>query len=824
MNYPSRIYAKIAVENTAYDFDKLFDYSVPVEYADMVSPGCRVLVPFGRGNRKRQGVIFEVSQTADFANVKPFSALLDDEPVLSEEMLLMAKWFRDNYYCTYYEAAKVMLPTGINVRVVTSYRATAQLDGMTLSGRGDITPQQRKILEMFLNNRGLVLEKKHIAEVMNLPQNSSIPDKLVEKGLLERTDDAVRNIRDATVKMAMLSPDYEKLQELKLTPKQNEIVKLLRDVQTASVKEICYFTGISQAVVDLLAKKGVVTFYEEEIYRNPYSGAGSGRSGRVILSPQQQTSFENLYRLYQEDKFNVSLLFGVTGSGKTSVFLRLIDEVLGDGKGIIVMVPEIALTSQTLGKFHERYGSRVAVFHSGLSLAQRMDEWKRVRDGEAQIALGTRSAIFAPFKRLGLVIIDEEQEYTYKSENSPRFHARDAARFRCGYNKALLVLASATPSIETYYNATEAGRYDYQVLTQRYGNAILPEVEKIDISRMDINDGIISPRLYQALKENLESGRQSILLNNRRGFNTFVSCRACGDVITCPNCSVSMTYHSDNKRLMCHYCGYSAPVPHACPSCGEPYLRFAGHGTQKAEEELARLFPDARILRMDADSMTRRSSYDKKLGDFAAGLYDMMIGTQMVAKGLDFERVTLVGVLMADQALYSDDFRSYERAFSLLTQVVGRSGRGGIRGRAIIQTMTPDNPVIDMAASQDYKKFYQNEIILRKAMLYPPFADICMIGFVGSSDDETAGAADSFMQSLKFHTQREYSDVPIRALGPSPASVKKVSGRYRYKIILKCRNNARFREMMQLLLCESGRDPANREVTVYADLNPDSVL
>ncbi|MBQ9901436.1 MAG: primosomal protein N' [Clostridia bacterium] len=824
MDYPPKTYAKVAVENTAYHFDKLFDYLIPAEYNGPAFPGCRVMVPFGRGNRKRQGVIFGLSDSAGFGSVKPLSALLDEEPVLSEEMLLMAGWLRDNYYCTYYEAAKAMLPSGIHARVVTSYRAAEGVDGFTLLERRDITPQQRKILEMFVSNSGLVLEKKHITEVMNLPGNSTVPDKLVEKGLLVRNDDAIRNIKDATVKMAALAPDWEKRAGAKLTPKQREIVNLLSDVQTASVKEICYFTGISQAVVDLLAKKGVVSYYEEEIYRNPYADAGSGHGGRVTLSPQQQLAYENLYRLYQENQFRVSLLFGVTGSGKTSVFLRLIDEVLSDGKGIIVMVPEIALTSQTLGRFHERYGSKVAVFHSGLSLAQRMDEWKRVRNGEAQIALGTRSAVFAPFRKLGLVIIDEEQEYTYKSENSPRFHARDAARFRCGYHKALLVLASATPSIETYYNATEGGRYGYQVLTHRYGSAILPDVEKIDISQMDVKEGIISPRLYQALRDNLESGRQSILLNNRRGFNTFVSCRACGDVITCPHCSVSMTYHSDNRRLMCHYCGFSMPVPHVCPSCGEPYLRFAGHGTQKAEEELAKLFPEARILRMDADSMTRRSSYDKNLGDFAAGNYDIMIGTQMVAKGLDFPRVTLVGVLMADQALYSDDFRSYERAFSLLTQVVGRSGRGESRGRAIIQTLNPENPVIDMAASQDYRKFYENEIILRKAMLYPPFADLCMVGFVGTVEEEVCRAAEAFMRSLQYHIRREYAGIPIRALGPSPASVKKVSGRYRYKILLKCRNNARFREMMHLLLCESGSDPANKEVTTYADLNPENVL
>ena len=458
MNYPPKTYAKVAVENTAYHFDKLFDYLIPIEYDGLAAPGCRVTVPFGRGNQKRQGVIFELSVEAEYHTVKPISVLLDETPVLSEEMLLMARWFRDNYYCTYYEAAKVMLPSGINVRIVTSYRAVEGLDGLTLMRRDDITSQQRRIMEMFIANPGVVLEKKHITEVMNLPVNSTIPDKLVEKGLLERTDDAVRNIKDATIKMAALSPDWEKRAGEKLTPKQREVIRLLNEVQTASVKEICYFTGTTQSVVDLLAKRGIVTYFEEEVYRNPYAGAGRGSVGRVTLSPQQQLAFENLYQLYHEDKFRVSLLFGVTGSGKTSVFLKLIDEVLSDGKGIIVMVPEIALTSQTLGKFHERYGSRVAVFHSGLSLAQRMDEWKRVRDGKAQIALGTRSAIFAPFKRLGLVIIDEEQEYTYKSENSPRFHARDAARFRCGYNKALLVLASATPSIETYYNATEGGR------------------------------------------------------------------------------------------------------------------------------------------------------------------------------------------------------------------------------------------------------------------------------------------------------------------------------------------------------------------------------
>ena len=834
-------YARVAVENTAYHFDRLFDYAVPdgfdpdgagalsqaswtEEEPTVCLPGCRVLVPFGRGASRRQGVVMALSDTTDVEKVKYIAAVTDPHPVLSDEMLRLAVWFHDNYYCTYYEAAKVMLPAGVGMRVVSTYRLAQGVTEDALAERTDITPQQRRILRLYLDHPGLSLDKNALTEVMALPANSTVPDRLAESGLLERTDDAVRQIRDAKIKMAALTEEADTRPGISLTERQREIVGLLRDVGAASVRELCYFTGLSQAVPDALARKGVIRYYEEEVYRNPYADVSPEAAGRVELSPQQQTAFENLYRLYREDAFHVSLLFGVTGSGKTSVFLRLIDEVLDDGCGVIVMVPEIALTSQTLAKFHARYGSRVAVFHSGLSLAQRLDEWKRVRRGEAQIAVGTRSAVFAPFEKLGLVIIDEEQEHTYKSENAPRFHARDAARFRCAYHKALLVLASATPSLETYYRATESGQYDYQVLTKRYGSAQLPYVEKIDISRVDVGDGIISPRLYCLLEENLEAGRQSILLNNRRGFHTFIACRSCGEVVSCPHCSVSMTYHSDNRRMMCHYCGYSATVPRLCPSCGEPYLRFAGQGTQKAEEELTRLFPAARILRMDADSMTRRSSYDRRLGEFGAGQYDIMIGTQMVAKGLDFSNVTLVGVLMADQMLYSDDFRSYERAFSLLTQVVGRAGRGGTKGRAVIQTMTPDNPVIDMAAQQDYRQFYRNEIVLRRAMLYPPFSDLCLVGFVGESEEKTCAAAEAFAGRLRDCCEGDFADVPIRALGPSPAAVRRVCGSYRYKLLLKCRNNARFRELMHRLLCDAGQDAVIRAVTVYADLNPGSVL
>lgn len=505
--------------------------------------------------------------------------------------------------------------------------------------------------------------------------------------------------------------------------------------------------------------------------------------------------------------------------------MRLIDEVKSDGRGIIVMVPEISLTPQTIGLFHQRYGRSVAVFHSGLSLSERLDEWKRVKNGEATIAVGTRSAVFAPFENLGLIIMDEEQETTYNSESSPRYHARDVAKFRCGYNKALLVLSSATPSVESYYLAKN-GRYSLNTLSERYGEAKIPQVT---VTNMNLelekgNDTILSSELLQALQENLQNKKQSIVLLNRRGYNTFASCKSCGNVITCPNCSISLTYHSANNRLMCHYCGYSVPFTKECPNCHENRVHYSGVGTQRAEQQLVELLPDARILRLDTDSTMSRFAYEKKLRLFSDGEYDIIVGTQMVAKGLDFENVTLVGVLSADQTLYGDDFRSYERAFDLLTQVVGRSGRGKFEGRAIIQTYTPENPIIQLAAEQNYPIFYEKEIAIRKAMLYPPFSDICMVGFVGTVESKVREASSVFLSLLSQLARSEFSEQPMRALNPSPALISKVNNKYRYKLIIKCRNSKRFREMISHLLIDFSAKRTYSGVTVFVDMNPDIIM
>lgn len=519
------------------------------------------------------------------------------------------------------------------------------------------------------------------------------------------------------------------------------------------------------------------------------------------------------------------MLYGVTGSGKTSVFLKLIEYVLDRGQGIIVMVPEISLTAQTLRVFQQNFGDSVAVFHSGLSLGERLDEWKRVRRGEARIAVGTRSAVFAPVQNLGLIVIDEEQEHTYKSESSPRYDAREIARYRCAQAGAFCLLSSATPSLETYHMARE-GKFLFHQLEGRFGPAKMPQVVLADMNEEDYpgSENAIGLTLGEALTENFRLGKQSIILLNRRGYHTFVSCRSCREVLSCPNCSISLTYHSANRRMMCHYCGYSAPLAKKCPSCGGEHLAFRGLGTQKAEEQLRELLPKARILRVDTDSMSGRYSLEKRLEEFARGEYDVMVGTQMVAKGLDFENVTLVGVLSADQSLYSDDFRSNERTFDLLTQVVGRAGRGQYPGRAVIQTFVPESPVLHLAAGQDYFGFAGRELAYRKALLYPPFVDLLVIGFVGAEEALTRQAAERFLRELSQVADKEYRELPLRVLRPSPAAVARMSGKYRYKLIMKCKNTPRLREMVSRSLVAFSDIKEFQQVTVYADANPNRVL
>lgn len=801
--------AEIAVENTTYSFDRLFDYSLPDNLVSCVKEGCRVMIPFGGGNRLRQGIVMRLKRESR-DGLKNVISVLDSEPVLTLEMLKLVHFMKEHYFCTYYDAVKTMLPAGINYNVTSTFTAVKGVDTEELS------TDELQIYNYLLSQKAPVKAEK-ISQVLGI-DNQKLLQKLVGKGFLHKNEEAFRKVGDAVMKMVSLSDDADTLNP-KLSPKQKSVFELLQTVQCASVKEICYYTGVTASVVDNIVKKGLAFYYEDEVFRTGNSTVQKDNS-EIILTDEQTVAYDNLCSDYLSDNAKVSLLYGVTGSGKTSVFLKLIQRVLEDDKGIIVMVPEISLTPQFLNVFRGKFGDKIAVFHSGLSLGERLDEYKRVKKGIAKIAIGTRSAVFAPFEEIGLIIMDEEQEHTYKSESTPRYHAREIAKFRVNEHNALLLLSSATPDVETYYNAT-TGRYSLNTLTKRYGNAVLPNVRIIDMNEENAkgNTSHFSMDLIDCIEENLTNGKQSILLLNRRGHNTFVVCSNCKEPVTCPNCSISLTYHSANNKLMCHYCGYSVNYTRTCPVCRQEKLRFGGAGTQKIEQELADLFPTARVLRLDADATMRKSSYEKKLTAFANGEYDILIGTQMVAKGLNFPKVTLVGVLNPDSMLYADDYRSYERTFSLLTQVVGRSGRGEDRGVAIIQTNTPENTVISMAAQQDYQKFYSGEILLRKAMLYPPFADISMVGFVSDKHSLVIKASKRFMEMFVENAKESYEDLPLRLLGPSPASVAKVSNKYRYKIIIKCRNQKRFRKLLSDTVLEFNSLKEYKGVTAYVDMN-----
>ncbi len=811
--------AQVAVDQTAYHFDKPFDYIVPDNLKDRICPGCRVLVPFGRGDRQRQGIVLSCSQGSG-DKLKQIIDLPDEKPLLSDEMLRLALWMKETTFCTVYEAVRLMLPAGINLKMTDCYAAA----DFSLEQANALLPEEKQVVLFMKKNAGLLSEDKIAKRLGYQPEMcSKILTRMTKEGFLIRSQTAAQQIGDASMRMVRLAEWMQEPKE-KLTLRQKSVVELLQEVGSAAYKEVCYFCGVTTSVLQTLERKGIIECYETAVSRSRYAVEPEVRSdpSAVKLTREQQQAFLSLLEK-KNTGGGVSLLYGVTGSGKTSVFLRLIDETVKRGENVILMVPEISLTPQLISLFRRCFGAQIAVFHSALSLGERKDEWMRVFRGEAKIAIGTRSAVFAPFQTVGLIVMDEEQEQTYKSEASPRFHAKEIARFRCKYHKGLLLLGSATPSIESFYYA-QNGKYGCNVLKNRYGNAKLPQVEVIDMAENPAHSGVFSSALLEEISKNLREKHQSILLLNRRGYHTFVSCSACKKVLSCPNCSISMTYHAANHRLMCHYCGHSIPMPEKCPYCGEPTVRYGGCGTQRAQEELAELFPQARILRMDADTTMARFSHEEKLEQFSQGKYDILIGTQMVAKGLDFPNVTLVGVLSADQELYGDDFRSYERAFSLLTQVVGRAGRGTAGGKAFIQTMTPQSPVIRLAAQQDYDAFYKGEIEVRKAMLYPPFADLCVVGFVGGIELPVKTAAQTFLQQFSQLAAQEYAELPLRVIGPSPAAVLRVNQKFRYKLLIKCRNSIRLRELIGRLLVLHGQNKEFSRVTAYADMNPDSIL
>ena len=809
--------AKIAVSAATFAIDKPYSYHVPEEME--LAPGVRVTVPFGRGNRRCEGVVLTLEAGVD-RSLKAVERCLDDQPVLTPYMLRMAAFLRDRYFCTFYDCIRAMLPGGLWFKETASVSLTEDLSWKDAT----IKKEGAKAILTLLEELGGHADESLLRADMAEDVFQSAVQYLLRKKWIKSEADFSRRASDKTERIAYLASSAEEAMEFasrrpKSAAMQRAVLELLCSVGSASVKEICYFTGASTATVNRLEKLGYVALTERPVLRCREI-IPAKLDGPLMLNEDQQEAFDGLSEQMHSENPGVALLYGVTGSGKTAVYIKLIQECLARGRRAMLLVPEIALTPQLLGLMAAYFGDQVAVLHSSLSTGERYDQWKRVRDREAAVVVGTRSAIFAPGEDFGLIILDEEQEHSYKSENSPRYAAKEVAIWRGSKEKALVLLGSATPSVETMYRA-KSGAYKLYRLKNRYGGRKLPDVQIVDM-REELkfgNDMAYSLPLREAILDTWQAGKQSILLLNRRGNSRALVCVDCRETPECPRCAVRLTYHSANRRLMCHYCGYSQPVTERCPTCGGP-LKPIGTGTQKAQQELNSLLPDMEIARMDADTVSAVNTHEKILDRFKNEKIPVLIGTQMVAKGLNLPDVTLVGVLDADLSLYTDSFRAAETTFNMLTQVVGRAGRGDTPGQAIIQTLAPEHQVIRLASRQDYDGFYDLEIKLRQMQQMPPFGDLVTITFLGQEETTVLRGAAKFRDSLiECLRGGDYAAEHCTVLGPAPCPVPKINYNFRYRLTLRCRQSKALRLLIAHLLRQFARDKLNRGVSAFADVN-----
>ena len=810
--------AKIAVSAANFAIDKPYSYRIPENMA--LQPGQRVQLPFGRGNTRTEGVVLSV-EAGDESKLKAVERVLDEEPVLTEKQLRLAAFLRERYFCTFYDAIRTMLPAGLWFQSRQRFSLTEDRSWKDKTIRKDGALAVLQLLENLggegkeENLSSLGLEEKVQEEALAY---------LLRKKWLSAETDLLRRIGDKTEKIATLAASPEEAMEYashrpKSAVMQKNVLELLCSVGSAAVKEICYFTGASMPTINRLEKLGYLRLSERPVLRcreiRPVK-----LDGPLILNPDQSQCFEGLSGQMDLQEPGVALLYGVTGSGKTSVYIKLIQKCLENGKAAMLLVPEIALTPQLLGLMAAYFGDRVAVLHSSLGAGERYDQWKRVRSGEAKVVVGTRSAVFAPCTDPGLIILDEEQEHSYKSENPPRYSAKEVAIWRGAKEQALVLLGSATPSIESMYRA-KSGAYRLYTLKERYNGKPLPAVEIVDM-REELkmgNDLSLSVPLRHALMDTRDAGKQTILLLNRRGNSRALVCVDCRETPECPRCSVRLTYHSANNRLMCHYCGYSQPVTERCPTCGGP-LKTIGTGTQKVQTELNQLFPEMEVDRMDADTISAVNTHEKILDHFQKEKVPVLIGTQMVAKGLNLPDVTLVGVLDADLSLYTGGYRAGETTFNMLTQVVGRAGRGDTPGRAMIQTLVPQHQVICLAAQQDYDGFYELEIGLRRVQNAPPFGDLATVTFLGQEETMVLRGAAKFRDSLiACLKQPAYISEACTVLGPAPCPVPKINYHFRYRLTLRCGMTRNLRLLLAHLLREFNKDKCNRGVSAFVDVN-----
>lgn len=806
----------VRIFDLPYHLDSSYTYYVPETLHDGVRRGDIVVVPFGAGNKKMYALVetTDVKESPD--GIKPIAAVVSHELSLSGEMLDLVAFLRERTFCTTGDAVRRLIPAEAFERADEYYTVCTSYD---VSG---LNQKSRIIFDYIKSKSGGIAQKELSKEFSD--DIRPLISRLIKAGAIKKElkIDEASNVKTEL----MVSVSEEVTPDVLSTPRtseeQRQLFWRISEAGRIPLSQLV-LEGYSAARVKTLEKRGWLVTEKYEKLRIPYANV-SAPPKNITLSDEQASARDKLASL-MDGKPHGALLYGVTGSGKTSVMLSLCEEAVNAGKKAIVLVPEIALTWQSVVAFSSRFGERLAVVHSALSSGERFDAYRRIKRGEIDVVLGTRSAVFAPLENVSLIVIDEEQEHTYKSDMSPKYSARDVARFRCEKHGALMLLCSATPSVESYYRATK-GIYSLVELTGRYGKAELPRVEISDMR----SDGagadfkIIGEKLARKLTETYEAGRQSMLFLNRRGYSSFLICRKCGEALLCPHCSVALTLHNTKRGgvLLCHYCGYMKSPPEKCPTCGSEHIGYMGYGTQALEEAIRNLLPQARVIRMDADTTKGKFSRDEIISQFASNEADVLVGTQMIAKGHNFPNVTLAAVVNADGSLYSDDFRAAERTFSIITQLVGRSGRSSDDGEAVIQTYSPDAEAIRLGAEQNYKKFYESEIAMRRALTFPPFCDIASISLSSSEEPALIKFSKALTEELNELNKSEFSDVPTTIFGPFEASVYKLKNKYRMKIVVKHKNNARSRQMFSALLSSAEKRAAGK-IAVSIDINPTSI-
>ncbi|MGG4198255.1 primosomal protein N' [Peribacillus frigoritolerans] len=800
--------ASVIVDVPAKQTDREFDYHIPEKWNQVIKPGMRVIVPFGP--RMVQGFVTGLKAKSDFAKLRFIKEPMDLEPIINDELLQLGDWLTKEAMCFKISALQAMLPAAMKAK----YEKVIKV----VEDKKDQLPPS--IQNLFGKNDSL--SWKDVIEGENAP----LVQKEMQNGNLELEYNVKNRLNKKTVRVikSLLSPMELKEMASAISShakKQQELLQyFIEHQEPIPLRELLELMNTSSGTVKSLVSKGALAEMDQEVYRDPYENRVFEKSIPFTLTAEQAAALKPIQEKIHHDEHDVFLLYGVTGSGKTEVYLQAIASVIEKGKEAIMLVPEISLTPQTVKRFKERFGEQVAVMHSGLSVGEKYDEWRKIHRKEVKVVVGARSAVFAPFESLGLVIIDEEHESSYKQEETPRYHARDVAIERAKSYGCPVILGSATPTLESFARAKK-NVYKLLTLSQRMNKNALPAVDIVDM-REELRTGnrsMFSELLFTKLKDRLEKGEQTVLMLNKRGHSSFVMCRSCGLVINCPNCDISLTYHRFNDIMKCHYCGFEEGMPSNCPECESEHIRFFGTGTQKVEEELAKILPEARVIRMDVDTTSKKGSHERLLNAFGEGKADILLGTQMIAKGLDFPNITLVGVLSADTMLHLPDFRSSEKTFQLLTQVSGRAGRHQLPGEVVIQTYTPEHYSIELSALQDYDAFYEREMYLRRQSHYPPYYYVVLITVSHEDLMKTVSVTEKITNYLGSRLNRDSV-----VLGPVASPISRINNRYRYQCLIKYKREPDLNQHLRTLLEHYQKETAQNHLQISIDLNPQIMM